>query len=57
MNEEELLESEAVRQSISDARKQLASYDQGLKAKHSKLQFHKYVLIGIGFERVVGIEL
>jgi hypothetical protein len=57
ISEEELLESEVIQTKIAEARKQLSSYDEGLKSKHQELHFHKYVLIGIGFERVIGIEL
>ena len=54
---DELRENSAVQRKLGEAREQLASYVAGLRGKYATLEFHQYVLIGIGLERVLGMEL
>jgi hypothetical protein len=57
VKEEALLENKVVTDKILEAKNQLRGYEKSLKAKYPSLYFHKYVLLGIGFEKVLGIDL
>jgi hypothetical protein len=57
ISEEELLENPIVKTKISEAKEQLLRYQKGLHAKHPNIKFRKYLLLGIGFVRVLGIEI
>jgi len=57
MSKEELLENSAVQSKIKEAEEQIKAYKNALKEKYPELNFAKYVVIGIGFERVIGLEL
>jgi hypothetical protein len=53
----ELLENPLVKTKISEAKEQLLRYEKGLNAKHPHIKFRKYIIIGIGFVRILGIEI
>jgi len=57
LSKDEIMANKLVKQRLEEAKDQLLRYDEALKQKHPKLSFRKYLLLGVGFERVIGIEI
>jgi hypothetical protein len=57
MGDEELKECAEVKKVLEEAKAQLMRYEEGLVARHSQIRLRKYIVVGTGLERIVGVEV
>ena len=57
MSIEELWEHKAIKEKESEAREQLVRYAKELRKRYDYGQMDCYVIIGIGFERILGKKI
>ena len=57
MNNEELMERVEIREVLAEAREQLNRYSEALVTKHPEVNLRKYTAVGVGMERIVGVEV
>ncbi|NUM35126.1 MAG: AAA family ATPase [Candidatus Brocadiae bacterium] len=57
MADAELLAEPLVKEKIETALEELKRYEEGLLKKHPRLALKKYIVVGIGFERILGLEI
>ena len=53
LSDEELRTHAEVEKVMDEAKSQLDRYEAGLLAKHSQVSLRKYVVVGVGLERIV----
>ena len=53
ISDEELRTHTAVKKVLEEAKTQLTRYEAGLLAKHGQVDLRKYIVVGIGMERIV----
>ncbi|NUM35956.1 MAG: hypothetical protein HUU50_15540 [Candidatus Brocadiae bacterium] len=46
-----------VKEKIAKATEELMRYEDGILKKHPHLSLHKYIIAGIGFKRILGLEV
>jgi hypothetical protein len=57
MNDEELIECAEIREVLEKAQGQLNKYAEALVTKHPEVNLRKYTVVGVGMERIVGVEV
>ena len=57
MSDEELIEREEIREVLAGAKEQVNRYSEALATKHPEVDLRRYIVIGIGMERIVGVKV
>ncbi|MBM3241012.1 AAA family ATPase [Candidatus Poribacteria bacterium] len=56
-SDEELIERAEIREVLKGAKEQLNKYAEALVTKHPEVNLRKYTVVGVGMERIVGVEV
>jgi len=57
LSAQELEQKEIVRSKVEEAKAQLLQYEKELNQKYPEIEFRKYIIVGIGFVRILGFEV
>ena len=57
LSAQELEQKEIVKSKVQEAKAQLLQYERDLNQKYPEIKFRKYIIVGIGFVRILGFEV